>query len=347
MASSTAEPPTNLVRALAAWAFPWLLSTSAHTVLLLVLAVTFGWTASVQRGTNSEATLVVTLVHSESGGGNGTDAARDSSAGGQYYDDEPAPLERRFADSREGGGAGDAASLRSLLNEKPQIDLAGVLPASATGVGSGAADGGVGSARGLTGEPQGSTRMRGGYARTGVFGVVGEGYKFVYVFDRSGSMDGHGGAPLSAAKAQLIASLKDLGQTHQFQIIFYNDHPRVFNPTGVLGRLVFGTDQNKALAQRFVGSITADGATRHEEALEMALRLVPDVIFFLTDADEPRLSTQQLAHLAQRNKGTSINTIEFGYGPQSDSDNFLVKLARQNGGKHAYVDVSQLPTARR
>jgi hypothetical protein len=81
--------------------------------------------------------------------------------------------------------------------------------------------------------------------------------------------------------------------------------------------------------------------------LEMALRMVPDVIFFLTDADEPRISTQQLAHLAQRNKGTSINTIEFGYGPQSDPDNFLVKLARQNGGKHAYVDVSRLPVARR
>ena len=77
--------------------------------------------------------------------------------------------------------------------------------------------------------------MRGGYARTGVFGVIGEGHKFVYVFDRSGSMDGHGGAPLAAAKAELIASLKDLGQMHQFQIIFYNEQPRIFSPTGVAG----------------------------------------------------------------------------------------------------------------
>ncbi len=121
----------------------------------------------------------------------------------------------------------------------------------------------------------------------------------------------------------------------------------MFNPSGVLGRLVFGTDQNKYLARKFVGSITADGATRHEEALEMAMRLAPDVIFFLTDADQPQLSAKQLAHIAQRNRGTLINAIEFGYGSQSDGDNFLVRLARQNGGQHVYVDVSQLPTPRR
>ena len=46
----------------------------------------------------------------------------------------------------------------------------------------------------------------------------------------------------------------------------------------------------------------------------MALRMSPDVIFFLTDADEPRMTSEQLAHVAQINPGTSINTIEFGYG---------------------------------
>ena len=110
---------------------------------------------------------------------------------------------------------------------------------------------------------------------------------------------------------------------------------------------MFGTDQNKYLAQKFVGSITADGATRHEEALEMALKMAPDVIFFLTDADEPRMTAKQLARVAQLNQGTSINAIEFGYGSQSDPDDFLVKLARQNGGKHVYVDISRLPAKRR
>ncbi len=160
-------------------------------------------------------------------------------------------------------------------------------------------------------------------------------------------MDGHAGAPLSAAKRELIASLNDLGQTQQFQIIFYNEQPRIFNPSGISGRLVFGTDQNKYLAQKFVGSITAFGNTRHEEALALALRMSPDVVFFLTDADEPRMTAAELARIARLNPGATINTIEFGYGTPLDRDNFLVKLAQQNGGTHVYVDVSKLPAARR
>src|SRR6185295_4967557 len=95
-----------------------------------------------------------------------------------------------------------------------------------------------------------------GAASTGVFGANGTGHKFVYVFDRSGSMDGHGGAPLAAAKSELIYSLQKLGKTHQFQIIFYNEHPRAFSVTGSDSKLVFGTDQNRRLAERFVSGIT-------------------------------------------------------------------------------------------
>ena len=79
----------------------------------------------------------------------------------------------------------------------------------------------------------------------------------------------------------------------------------------------------------------------------MAMRLAPDVVFFLTDADEPRMTPKQLAHIAEMNRGTQINTIEFGYGVQIEADNFLVRLAKQNGGKHVYVDISKLPVVRR
>ena len=175
-----------------------------------------------------------------------------------------------------------------------------------------------------------------------MFGIESEGYKFVYVFDRSGSMGGHGGAPLAGAKAQLIASLEKLGQTHQFQIIFYNERPSVFNPSGTPGRLVFGNDSNKYLAKQFVNGIIADGATEHEDALAMALRMAPDVIFFLTDADEPRLNVRQLAHIARINKGTVINAIEFGFGAGRVGE-FSGAAGHENGGKHVYVDISQLP----
>ncbi|MGD9720661.1 MAG: hypothetical protein AB7O59_16340 [Pirellulales bacterium] len=353
MIERTAErPQTTLAGALAVWALPWLCSTTVHIVLLLALALSYQWAfdRSSQRGSSMLASLEVSFISGQSPDNAAGDSAveLDSRDAGRYYDDEIAPATREAPLPKQGGGAGNSAALTALLNERPAVDLTGVLPASGQGLGSGGQEGtGVGSAQGLTAQPQGSNRRRGAMARTAVFGAVGEGQKFVYVFDRSGSMDGHAGAPLASAKSELLASLAHLDQTHQFQIIFYNDKPRVFNPTGVLGRLVFGTDQNKYLASKFVGSITADGATRHEEALKMALRMTPDVIFFLTDADQPQLSTEQLQRIGQMNNGTMINAIEFGYGAQSDADNFLVRLARQNGGTHVYVDVAQLAAPRR
>jgi hypothetical protein len=181
----------------------------------------------------------------------------------------------------------------------------------------------------------------GGKARTSLFGVVGEGYKFVYVLDRSGSMGGSGRNSLRAVKAELLKSLNHLDTVHQFQIIFYNERPVVFNPTGTPGRLAFATEQNKARAARFFDSIVADGGTAHEDALRLAIRLRPDVIFLLTDADDPKLSPAQLAKIRQFAAGIIINAIEFGSGPKPPGASFLADLARQNGGGYAYVDISR------
>ncbi len=354
---------------------PWLLSTASHLSLMLVMAVLY----EKQHSTRDTALPGhgVLLIRAQAGsadggGGNSVDAA-------DYYQDE----ESQGIDSAQSAnpsvddGLGNITvhaqgELASLWDEPPPVILQELAAASAAGpspatsqatlpargnvpnalamIRSGsrhpgggrgqAANSGVGDGAGPVG--LGKTLEKGA-ARTGIFGVSGVGYKFVYVFDRSGSMDGHGGTPLAAAKAELIRSLRALDQKHQFQIIFYNEHPRVFTPAGNDGRLVFGTEQNLRLAERFVGGITADGATQHEDAIALALRLNPDVIFFLTDADEPTMSARQLARIARLNNGTNINAIEFGYGPRAGSDNFLVQLARQNGGQHAYVDISELP----
>ncbi len=51
------------------------------------------------------------------------------------------------------------------------------------------------------------------------------------------------------------------------------------------------------------------------------------MIFFLTDADEPRLSGGQLYEIRRRAAGIQINAIEFGIGPKSGGDSFLARLA--------------------
>jgi hypothetical protein len=189
------------------------------------------------------------------------------------------------------------------------------------------------------GQP-GSPDGRDGYAKVSVFGVEGTGNKFVYVFDRSSSMEG---APLAAAKRQLIESLNSLDTVHQFHIIFFNHRLRMFDVTSGGRRIAFASDRNKKLAANFVGGITADGGTDRFTALKQALAFRPDVIFFLTDADDP-MSASEMADLEQvySRSGTAICVIEFGRTPTTPSKNFLTDLASQSGGKYGYVNTAKL-----
>jgi hypothetical protein len=259
-----------------------------------------------------------------------------------YYESPPGGAEGQS----DVHSADPVATMHDLVGEDAPVDPSSNLP-SALVIGPGALEGsGVPSSIGATQGPRGPGTAIGGKARPRVFGVEGEGYRFVYVFDRSTSMGGSGRNCLEAAKAELIASLESLEQTHQFQIIFYNEQPRRFDPWGDPDRMVFATEQNKALAAKFVRGITAFGNTEHEAALVAAIKFRPDVIFFLTDAAEPMLYPNQLAKIRRMANGISINAIEFGLGPQHDANNFLSKLAAQNGGSHGYVDVSSLISPR-
>ncbi len=226
------------------------------------------------------------------------------------------------------------------------IDLAGALPSvdelAVSGLGNGAAGLFPGADQMTSGA--GPSKKIGNSTHTYVFGIEGEGSVFLYVFDRSDSMNGYGGRPLAAAKAELINSLRGLEAVHQFQIIFYNNEVSAFNPFAPQPpRLMFADDKSKAMAEDFVRQISGAGGTRHMPPLRLALRLSPDVVFFLTDAAQPRLSEEDLRDLRRANSGTVIHTIEFGAGPIPGGDNFLKKLARQNNGQYAYVDVTALP----
>ncbi len=309
----------------------WLISTVLHVVLIVILGLTLRLTPPSGAASERTAQVGIVLKH--------TDGEVE------YFESED---DAGNSDSHTATAAtADRDSMIDEFADRPPIDPADAVPSPRAVLGPGAlADGGIGNAAAANHGTRSGSMAVGGKARTSVFGVEGEGHKFVYVFDRSGSMGGSGRNALRAAKSQLIASLESLGSTHQFQIIFYNERPWRFNPSGNQNKLCFATQQNKTLAAKFIGSITADGGTRHEEALLMALKMQPDVIFFLTDANEPKLWPGQLAKIRRRAAGITINAIEFGFGPQSDANNFLVQLARENGGRHVYVDISKMVPAR-
>jgi len=176
-------------------------------------------------------------------------------------------------------------------------------------------------------------------AQVSLFGVQAEGSKFVYVLDRSGSTQGK---VLAAAKAEILASIEKINDVHQFQIVVYNERPRAFNPAGPNGQLAFGTDGNRAEVKRFLGSVDAEGGTDHMAALALAIRMHPDAVFLLTDGDDPVLEARDLARIDRIGPGIMIHTIRFGEGPQHGDRGWMGKLARQSGGKYAYIDTTKL-----
>ena len=155
-------------------------------------------------------------------------------------------------------------------------------------------------------------------------------------------MSGYNQKPLRAAKKQLLASLESLGKTQQFQIIFYNDDTRIFNPTRGQPEMMFADDRNKRRATQFVRGMTADRGTDHLNALNKALRWGPDVIFLLTDA-EGGLSRGELLKVAEWNRsGAIINAIEFGVGSGPGSDKSLQRLAQEHRGTYVYKNIRTL-----
>lgn len=202
----------------------------------------------------------------------------------------------------------------------------------------GAGDGGPPGGGGAGGQGGGG----GGKGRGGTtfFGHRAAGTRFVYVLDASGSMYDYNA--ITVAKSELLSSLEQLDSTQQFQIIFYNEKCHPMKAPDGSEKLSWGTDTNRTLASQFIRNIQPDGGTRHLEALLAAIGYGPEVIFFLTDAGEPVLYPGDLEKIKKRNNGRSrIFTIEFGKGANLKTDNFLKKLARDNGGSHAYRDVQE------
>jgi len=177
-----------------------------------------------------------------------------------------------------------------------------------------------------------------GSVRTGIFGLEAQGRRFVYVFDRSASMGEPAGRPLEAAKDELLRSVESLEEVQQFYILFYNDRQLLFSPSGLRGRLVFATEQNRQAARRFVEAVRADGGTRHAEAIAAAFRLQPDVVFLLTDAEvKDDLTADELKRLLRQSGSARCMIVQFGQAGAASPR--LAELAAATGGRYTLLDV--------
>lgn len=184
---------------------------------------------------------------------------------------------------------------------------------------------------------------------TSFLGIDDVGKRFVYVIDRSYSMEN--GNAFNAAKNELLASIARLNETQQFQIIFYSHEVEVLQPRDSRLDMYWGTEAQRMQVSNQLRTIRPNGGTRHLPALLKAVDFNPDVIFLLTDgAADSALSAAELQQVKQRNRGGArIHCIEFGNGPASvisGEANFLRQLAKQHQGQYTYRDVRTLQRPR-
>ncbi len=238
--------------------------------------------------------------------------------------------------------------LAELMATADPSGLGGVADSSAVaGIGGDrldqTADGnsGRGSDRGLRAAGSGSPTT------VSLFGVEGTASRFVYVVDRSESMNGFGGRPLVAAKSELIRSLNSLTQQQAFQLVLYNHRPTPFVGRGGSSQMMIAEAERIVEVSRYLEGARAFGETNHRDALRMAMRLGPEVIFFLTDGHLPPLSERELADLCrQAERGrVVIHAIEFGTRSEPDPGSFVKRLASECRGNYRYFDVRQFSLA--
>ena len=305
----------------------WAISLVFHVTLIATIGY-LGVKTPAGTGDNSDREVGIAVVYQTAGGEEYF--LNDSAAGGSNSQNSDSSKSSLPAESSLLDAETDSM-LESLLAGSTNAGGETAEAAGGLGLGDGAAELGQG-----TGIPK---------AKTSVFGVEGEGTRFIYVFDRSASMNGQEGRPLQAAKSEIVKSLESISPVHEFQIIFYNENPLPFG--GISGRgptLYRGDEQSKLKAQRFVKDVRAVGGTKHVSALLMGLAMAPDVIFFLTDADRPALPQRTIDELQIKasRAGATIHCIQFGTGPRQGGGRWIESLATGTMGAYRYIDVLKL-----
>ncbi len=173
-----------------------------------------------------------------------------------------------------------------------------------------------------------------------VFGAQARGRTFVMVIDRSASMGDQGLGGIRAVADELAKQLESLDEKQRVQIVAYHAAPSQLDANWLPA-----TPQNKEKLLKYLRSLPAFGSTNHTAALLAALKLKPEVIFLLTDGDDPGMDGGQLRIVRELARGrTTIFTIHFGRGDKAATeDHFMRKLAKDTGGGYVYVNTDKLP----
>ena len=160
---------------------------------------------------------------------------------------------------------------------------------------------------------------------------------FIFVLDRSGSMEGE---KIEQAKAALRFCMRNLNDGDRFNLISFHTDVEPFSK-----KLVPVKDKREE-ALAFISHIDAQGGTNINDALLKALAAEPDaarprILIFLTDGEPTSGETEPVRILknvsdANHRQGRQARIFVFGVGDDVNVQ-LLDKIAEQNGGTRQYV----------
>lgn len=181
----------------------------------------------------------------------------------------------------------------------------------------------------------------GGLGSVELFGAHDEGRRFLYVIDRSFSMTTNDA--WRAAVTELVTSLGKLTPGMEFQVVFYSDDPFVLDLPGRDERMVSVNEKNLAAARDEIREMKPQGGTNHKKALQRALKLRPDIIFLLTDAEDiDNAVIRELTRENQKRGGpkAKIHVILFHHETGRAPNDMIKRLADANHGSFRVIDTT-------
>ncbi|MCA8998988.1 MAG: VWA domain-containing protein [Planctomycetaceae bacterium] len=164
------------------------------------------------------------------------------------------------------------------------------------------------------------------------FGINAEQESVVFVVDCSKSMNhpypGEAKTRFGRVKVELVRTIGQMTEANKFFMVFFNTQALPM-PSD---RLVEATPGMQQFYLRWMAQFRAEGRTDPMDALLLALRLNPSVIYFLTDGDFDYRVVPAVT--AANRRGTVIHTIGFG---DDRGEKFLREIATRNRGTYKFI----------
>ncbi|MCA9135947.1 MAG: VWA domain-containing protein [Planctomycetales bacterium] len=188
-----------------------------------------------------------------------------------------------------------------------------------------------------------ATGTTGQGTRGSFFGIEASGKDFVYIVDRSGSMNGN---RYRRAIDELKRSIGELSGDQRFFVVLFSSSSDPMFGGSQSTEMLNATEDNKKKLEHWLDTIRTGGGTNPNSSLRMAINMNPSAVFMLSDGEFTESKSKRRAGVLESGGVTHsivlsargkvpIHAIAFE-DPRSCAN--MKRLAEISGGEYRYVN---------